>query len=252
MAAKVKRPHKKAIIVVIIIAAVLVLLAAAVLLYIRHWRNTPEVKQYEAELKEADDAFLSDLIGKLESEKEELSTQPPGPVQTPPPNTGAPAEPADSPPGAQTDEPPPTVTAAPSPPPPATAASASAAPPPEVPGRLLEAYNAALMQMKDRDYALVETFIAQGVADWTAMVAEGKTTPDDKGRLVSEYLAKAGVLEKQMDASFDELMAVIKKQLTELGVDPNPLTEGYRAEYESIKKTNKDMLLDRLSEEIKK
>jgi len=47
-------------------------------------------------------------------------------------------------------------------------------------------------------------------------------------------------------------MAVIKKQLTELGVDPNPITEGYRAEYETIKQTNKDMLLDRLMAEIKK
>lgn len=251
MAAKVKRPHKKAVIVSVIIAAVIVILAAAVLLYARHWRNTPEVKQYEAELKEADDAFLSDLIGKLESEKEELSTQPPIPGETPL-NTVAPAEPAVSPPGTQTNEPPPTMTAAPSPPPQDTAAPESAAPPPEVPERLLAAYNAALMQLKDRDYALVEAFIAQGVAAWSAMAAEGKTTPDDKGRLVSEYLAKAGVLEKQMDASFDELMAVIKKQLTELGVDPNPITEGYRAEYETIKQTNKDMLLDRLMAEIKK
>ena len=92
--------------------------------------------------------------------------------------------------------------------------------------------------------------VTDGAGHWRSCRARaGTIEPDGEMAFVprrAEPITVAVAIPKQ-----DRPEWLVQK-LTELGVDPNPITEGYRAEYESIKKTNKDMLLDRLSEEIKK
>ena len=230
--------NKKVKIVFFVLGFIFLLLLIGVLVFFFGGRSSAQVKQYETQLQQENDAFLDDLIGKIEDSKGQVKE---GPDKEPTPTE----------PGASPGE-------SPSP-----QATVSAPEPSEAPTKpeekklsqaeldaLISSYDRALGEMQAHDFALVDSFIASGKADWEAIVKAGNASTASKGKLVSEYISKAGALEQQMDASFERLIASIEKQLQEFGVDSAPIVEGYRSEYKSIKQSNKQMLIDKLMAEV--
>ena len=116
---------------------------------------------------------------------------------------------------------------------------------------LTVAYSKALDEQKQEAFQMVDSLVAQGKADWTALVANGEGTAVNKAKLASEYLAKSDVMESEMDASFDILVATMQDQLNAEGIDPTSIIDGYRAEYEKIKGENRQALMDKVLDQIK-
>lgn len=113
------------------------------------------------------------------------------------------------------------------------------------------AYSQALAQQKQEAFRMAENLIAQGKADWAALVAKGENTAVNKGTLVSEYLAKSKVMEGQMDASFASLTQKMESQLNAEGIDPTAIIAQYQAEYEEIKSANKSALMEKVMDAAK-
>lgn len=115
---------------------------------------------------------------------------------------------------------------------------------------LLPLYEKALNQMKDQDIQLAYHLIAQGKADWAALVSKGENTLANKQKLASEYIAKGRVLEQQMDENFNQLLATIEVQLEEEGIEAEAVLKDYRAKYQSIKETNKKKLMQKITKAV--
>ena len=114
------------------------------------------------------------------------------------------------------------------------------------------AYSKALDEQKKESFNLVEKLIADGKADWKALAAKGENTAANKGLLASEYLAKSKVLEQQMDASFQSLIAKMNEQLNAEGIDPEAMIAQYQAEYKKIKEENRAALMEKVLAAVNK
>ena len=113
------------------------------------------------------------------------------------------------------------------------------------------AYSKALNQQKQEAFSMVENLVAQGKADWAALVANGENTAANKAKLVSEYLAKSKVMEEQMDASFASLTKKMEEQLNAEGIDPTEIIAQYQAEYDKIKSENKSAMMKKVMDAVK-
>lgn len=113
-------------------------------------------------------------------------------------------------------------------------------------------YNSILNQQKAGAIAMIENLIAQGKAEWEAMVAAGENTPAAKGAKISEYLAMINTMEKNMDASVEKVLARMEQQMKDEGIEATPIIDKYRADYESIKAANRSIMLNKAKEALKK
>jgi len=111
---------------------------------------------------------------------------------------------------------------------------------------LSAAYSSALNQQKQEALQMVDDLIAQGKAEWAALVTKGEGTAVNKAAMASEYLAKSQVMEDQMDSSFDALVAKMEEQLQAEGIDPTAIINQYKEEYNRIKEENRKAFMSKV------
>jgi|GEM_PF-2831036 len=104
-------------------------------------------------------------------------------------------------------------------------------------------YSQALNQQKNQAFAMVDGLLGEAKAEYLTLTASGEATAVNKGKLATEFLAKANVMEGQMDASFDSLVGTMEQQLLSEGIEPDIIIAKYRAEYNSIKEANRSALM---------
>ncbi len=116
---------------------------------------------------------------------------------------------------------------------------------------LAVAYSEALDEQKQEAFRMVEELVAQGKADWAALVKSGENTSANKVKMASEYIAKSKVLEEQMDASFQALTDKMESQMSAEGIDPTEIIAQYQAEYDKIKSENKSAMMKKVMDALK-
>lgn len=104
-------------------------------------------------------------------------------------------------------------------------------------------YSQILNQQKNQAFTMVDALLADAKAEYQVLVASGQDTAVNKGKLATEFLAKASVMESQMDASFYSLTGTIEQQLTSEGIEPDAIIAKYQSEYNSIKEANRSALM---------
>lgn len=212
-----KRSRKKAIALILILLAAVAVVVAAFLLM---GQNSEGKKQYQQEIQQEARNFTDQLIGGLDDNSGT--------------STGEPLTEAEQQAVAK------------------ELAKLDDAKKQQVLKNLSAAYSQALNKQKQEAFRMADNLVEQGKADWKALAARGENTAANKAKLASEYLAKAAVLENQMDESFNALISKMEAQLTAEGIDPSGLIAEYNAEYKKIKAENKSALMDKAMVALKK
>lgn len=225
------RKRKKGLVLALILLFALVAVLAAFFLI---GQNSEGKKQYEVQIKQETQSFTDEIV----SELDRIDTS----------DEGLAAESATVPPA---EAPPEIVTETEK----EAVSQELAKLEDERKQRVLQtlsvAYSKALEQQKQEAFSMADSLIAQAKADWKALGSSERTDPVKKGALISEYLAKVNVMEKQMDASFNSLIQKMTEQLQAEGIDPTALVAQYKVEYNKIKKENKDALISKAMAAVK-
>lgn len=215
----------------------LVIAAVIIAVFFLWGQNSQESKQYEAQIKEEAQEFTEELI----SELDQIDTTEEGLI--PEDNAGEAVPPTEVPSGVITEAEKQVIAE--------ELAKLDDERKQQVLQNLSVAYSKALSEQKQEAFNMVENLIAQGKADWAALVAKGENTAVNKGKLASEYLAKSKVMEDQMDVSFASLTKKMEEQLNAEGIDSTEIIAQYKAEYEKIKQENKSTLMEKVMAAVK-
>lgn len=116
---------------------------------------------------------------------------------------------------------------------------------------LAASYSIIMQQQKTEALNMLENLIAQGKSEWDEIVAKGEDTPIVKGEKISEYFAMVNVMEKNMDASVNTVLATMEKQMEAEGIEAKPIINQYRLDYQNIKEANRGAMFDKAIEAIK-
>lgn len=116
--------------------------------------------------------------------------------------------------------------------------------------RLMASYEQVLAQQKNLAISMINGLAAQAVSDYNALKASGNDSKANLSKLASEYLAKSQVMESQVDRSFNTVINKMESQLRSEGIDPDPIIGKYKAEYRSIKETNRKKLMDKMLSQL--
>jgi hypothetical protein len=107
-------------------------------------------------------------------------------------------------------------------------------------------YLKVLTEQRDEALRQINQLIEQGQADWNLLSVNGDLTAENKEALLAEYLAKANVLEDQMDESFAVLLNRIALQLKSEGFDPDETIGLYQRQYTQTKDENRTALMTKV------
>jgi len=116
---------------------------------------------------------------------------------------------------------------------------------------LAASYSIIMQQQKTEALNMLENLIAQGKSEWDEIVAKGEDTPIVKGEKISEYFAMVNVMEKNMDASVNTVLATMEKQMEAEGIEAKPIINQYMVDYQNIKEANRGAMFDKAIEAIK-
>ncbi|QHI71304.1 hypothetical protein [Aminipila terrae] len=116
---------------------------------------------------------------------------------------------------------------------------------------LAKNYSSVMENQKKQAFHMLDDLIKQGRKEWKGIEERGENTPIVKGEKISEYLAMVNVMEKNMDQSFETVLAKMQEQLEAEGIDPDPTINQYRKEYKSIKEENRQIMMDKGIKAIK-
>lgn len=112
-------------------------------------------------------------------------------------------------------------------------------------------YYEILLEQKSAAVTMLDSLVQQGKADYLNLKASGGWNATAKAALMSDYMSRVGTMEKEMDRSFEVLVAKMGDSLTTEGIDAAPTVEYFKREYSSIKEKNRSAFLDKLVGEIK-
>jgi len=117
--------------------------------------------------------------------------------------------------------------------------------------QLKNGYTKVLTEQKSEALKQLDDLIGEAMVEWADFQTKGEVDTKIKEALLSEYLAKVNVLETQMDASFEELLAKMSNQLESQGFDSEPIIKNYRIEYDRIKSESRNDLMSKTASAIK-
>ncbi len=216
-----KRKKRTLAVIGLSLCSILIILAGFFIV----WTHSDEVKEYEARTTKTAQAFTEQLVSEIES------------TDTSDDSLQAEAPPAEAPKALITEAEKQVI------------AQELSKLEDERKQRVLQTlsvtYSQALNQQKNQAFAMVDELLAEAKAEYLTLAESGQATAVNKGKLATEFLAKANVMESQMDASFSSLISTIEQQLSAEGIDPGAIVAKYRAEYNSIKEANRSALMEK-------
>ena len=116
---------------------------------------------------------------------------------------------------------------------------------------LAENYSSIMNKQKAEAIAMLDVLIAQGKTEWEALVAEGKATTAAKSATATEYLAMINTMERNMDNSVATVLVTMEQQMTDEGIEAATIIDKYKTDYESIKASNKSIMMGKVMSAIK-
>lgn len=116
---------------------------------------------------------------------------------------------------------------------------------------LTAAYNIVLNEQKANAIGMASSLVSQAKDEWAAILSSGNATLANKGKITSEYMAKAQAMEVQMDTNFNALISKMKEQLAAEGIDSASIIAQYKAEYQKLKEENRSELMTKALAAIK-
>ena len=110
---------------------------------------------------------------------------------------------------------------------------------------LAEQYSGIMHNQEEEALNMLDQLIAQGKSEWNEIVAKGENTPIVKGEKISEYFAMVNVMEKNMDASMNTVLATMEEQMKAEGIEAKPIIDQYRTDYNNIKEANRGVMFNK-------